>query len=163
MDCSPPGSLSMGFSRQEFWSGLPWPPPGNLPNPEIEPRSPTCRWILYVWSTREAHFALGYRIVSGEQCICIHMHISHTHACIHSPHKPPSPHLHAATKHWAEFPVLYIVGLSGSSILHIAVYTKSDWLYSLQPKMEKLWTVSKNKTRSWVRLRSRTPNCKIQT
>ena len=30
----------MGFSRQEYWSGLPCPPPGDLPNPRIEPRSP---------------------------------------------------------------------------------------------------------------------------
>ena len=29
-----------GFSRQEYWSGLPCPPPGDLPNPGIEPRSP---------------------------------------------------------------------------------------------------------------------------
>ena len=34
-------SLSMGFSRQEYWSGLPFPSPGDLPNPGIEPRSPT--------------------------------------------------------------------------------------------------------------------------
>ena len=40
---------------------------------------------------------------------------------------------------------------------------KSDWLYSLQPKMEKLYTVSKNKTRSWLWLRSWTPYCQIQT
>ena len=33
--------LSIGFSRQESWSGLPCPPPGDLPNPGIEPRSPT--------------------------------------------------------------------------------------------------------------------------
>ena len=32
--------LSMEFSRQEYWSGLPFPSPGNLPDPEIEPRSP---------------------------------------------------------------------------------------------------------------------------
>ena len=32
--------LSMGFSRQEYWSGLPFPSPRDLPNPEIEPRSP---------------------------------------------------------------------------------------------------------------------------
>ena len=32
--------LSMGFSRQEYWGGLPRCPPGNLPNPGIEPRSP---------------------------------------------------------------------------------------------------------------------------
>ena len=40
---------------------------------------------------------------------------------------------------------------------------KSDWLYSLQPKMEKLYTISKNKTRSWLLLRSWTPYRKIQT
>ena len=39
---------------------------------------------------------------------------------------------------------------------------KSDWLYSLQPKMERLYTVSKNKTRSWLWLRSWTPNCKFR-
>ena len=33
--------LSMGFSRQEYWSGLPCPPPGHLPNLGIEPNSPT--------------------------------------------------------------------------------------------------------------------------
>ena len=31
---------SMEFSRQEYWSGLPFPSPGDLPNPGIEPRSP---------------------------------------------------------------------------------------------------------------------------
>ena len=40
---------------------------------------------------------------------------------------------------------------------------KSDWLYSLQPKTEKLYIVSKNKTGSWLWLRSRTPYCQIQT
>ena len=32
--------LSMLILRQEYWSGLPCPPPGHLPDPEIEPRSP---------------------------------------------------------------------------------------------------------------------------
>ena len=40
---------------------------------------------------------------------------------------------------------------------------KSDWLYSLQPKMEKLYVDSKNKIRSWLWLRPWTPCCKIQT
>ena len=39
-----PGRLqstqSTGFSRQEYWSGLPFPSPGDLPNPGIEPKSP---------------------------------------------------------------------------------------------------------------------------
>ena len=40
---------------------------------------------------------------------------------------------------------------------------KSDWLSSLQPKMEKLYTVNKNKTRGWLWLRSWTPDYQIQT
>ena len=43
MDCSPPvhvALLSMGFPRQEYWSELPFPTPGDLLNPGIEPVSP---------------------------------------------------------------------------------------------------------------------------
>ena len=40
MDCSLQALPSMGFSRQEYWSGLPLPSPGDLPNPGIEPGSP---------------------------------------------------------------------------------------------------------------------------
>ena len=40
MDCSPQAPLSMRFSGQEYWSGLPCLPPGDLPNPGIEPTSP---------------------------------------------------------------------------------------------------------------------------
>ena len=38
MACQTP--LSMGFSRHEYWSGLPFPSPGDLPDPGIEPGSP---------------------------------------------------------------------------------------------------------------------------
>ena len=34
-------SQSMGFSKQEYWSGVPFPSPGDLPDPGIEPGSPT--------------------------------------------------------------------------------------------------------------------------
>ena len=41
MDCvAHQAPLSTGFSRQEYWSGLPFPSPGDLPDPGIEPRSP---------------------------------------------------------------------------------------------------------------------------
>ena len=40
MDCSPQAPLSMAFSRQEYWSGLPFPSPGDLPDPGIERRPP---------------------------------------------------------------------------------------------------------------------------
>ena len=49
--------LSMGFFRQEYWSGLPFPTPGDLPDPGIKPMS-LClhigRWVPYVWATWEA-------------------------------------------------------------------------------------------------------------
>ena len=40
MDCNPPGPLFMEFSRQEYWPGLPFPSPGDLPDPGIKPRYP---------------------------------------------------------------------------------------------------------------------------
>ena len=39
--------LSMGFSRQEYWSGLPCPPPGDIPNPGMNTGLLHCRRILY--------------------------------------------------------------------------------------------------------------------
>ena len=39
MDCRPPGPLSMGFSRQEYWNRLPFLSPGDLPDPGIKPAS----------------------------------------------------------------------------------------------------------------------------
>ena len=39
--------LSMGFSRQEYWSGLPFPSPGNLPDPGIKPGSCALQAVLY--------------------------------------------------------------------------------------------------------------------
>ena len=41
VDCSLPGSSVHEISGQEYWSGQPFPFPGDLPNPQIEPRSPT--------------------------------------------------------------------------------------------------------------------------
>ena len=42
--------LSMGFSRQEYWSGLPFPSPGDLPDLGIEPGLLHCRQMLYCLS-----------------------------------------------------------------------------------------------------------------
>ena len=43
----------MGFSTQEYWSGLPFPSSDDLPNPGIKPGLLHCRWILYCWATRD--------------------------------------------------------------------------------------------------------------
>ena len=53
--------LSMGFPRQKYWNGLPFPPPGNLPNSGMESESSALagillhfrQKILYLWATRE--------------------------------------------------------------------------------------------------------------
>ena len=55
MHCSLTGSSVLGISRQEYWSGLPFPPLGYFPNSEIECMSPACifsivRWSLYYLS-----------------------------------------------------------------------------------------------------------------
>ena len=58
MDCSPPGSSVMGFSRQEYWSGLPFPLPGDLPdrgiNTHVSGASSIGRQILYQGATWDA-------------------------------------------------------------------------------------------------------------
>ena len=41
--------LFMGFSRQEYWSGLPFPSPGDLPDPGVEPGSPALQADSYMW------------------------------------------------------------------------------------------------------------------
>ena len=72
MDYSHQALLFMGVSRQEDWSGLPWPPPGDLPDPGIEPRS-----------FMSPALADGCFITSAtwETQICI-LHIADPHCCI---------------------------------------------------------------------------------
>ena len=59
LECCPPGAPSMGFFRQEYWSGLPCSPPGDLPDPGIEPaslRTPALAGRFFTTSaTWEAH------------------------------------------------------------------------------------------------------------
>ena len=63
--------LSMGFSRQESWSGVPFPPPGDLPDSGMDPTSPAPpalgRRILYHWAIGEAPpkcLAKGYSLLN---------------------------------------------------------------------------------------------------
>ena len=46
--------LSMGFLRQEYWGGLPFPPPRDLPDPGIKPVCPALQVDSLPWATREA-------------------------------------------------------------------------------------------------------------
>ena len=49
----PQAPLSMEFFRQEYWSGLPFPPPGDLPDPGIEPVSPSASELAGGFFTTE--------------------------------------------------------------------------------------------------------------
>ena len=58
-------SLSMKFSRQKYWSGLPCFPSGDFSDPRLNPcflRLLHCRWILYHWATREARTCRVYHV-----------------------------------------------------------------------------------------------------
>ena len=72
--------LSMGFSRQEYWSGLPYPPPGDLPNPGIEPESPALHQrqipynITYMWNkydTKELVYKAENRVTDIENRLVV--------------------------------------------------------------------------------------------
>ena len=54
--------LSLGFSGQKYWRGLPFPSPGDLPDPGIEPRSTALAGRFFTPST--AWEATGYRVAS---------------------------------------------------------------------------------------------------
>ena len=55
----------MGFPRQEYWSGLPFPLPGDLPNPGIEPMSPALQVDSFTSATWEALLAILLIVSQG--------------------------------------------------------------------------------------------------
>ena len=67
--------LSMGFPRQEYWSGLSFPFPGDIPNPGIKPTSPAWQ----VDSLPPSHWGSPYVC---NMCICV---CTHTHVFIYFP------------------------------------------------------------------------------
>ena len=53
------GMQSMEFSRLEYWTGQPFPSPGDLPNPGIEPRSPELQADSLAAEKKAVHYELG--------------------------------------------------------------------------------------------------------
>ena len=78
MDCSCQAPLSIGFSRQESWSGLPCPPPGNLPDPEIEARCPVSPALASGFLTHECHLGRPHFIGISPQMKITQMSINRT-------------------------------------------------------------------------------------
>ena len=77
------GPLFMGFSRQEYWSGLPIPPPGNLPDPGIEPTSPGASALHSLpHATKEAICVYIYIYMCVCVCVCVCVCITESFCCI---------------------------------------------------------------------------------
>ena len=87
MDCSPPGSSVYGILHQEYWSGSPCPPPGDLPDPGIEPVSPASPALAGGFFTAEP---------PGRKPL------SHSRGCNRHPHHLHSfkAHQHMLLHHW---------------------------------------------------------------
>jgi len=80
LDYSPPGSLPMGFPKQEYWSGWPFPSPGDLPDPGLNSRLLHCQvdffffffFFFYHWATYCTVFSSTY--ISNRRdltCVCV--------------------------------------------------------------------------------------------
>ena len=70
MNCSPQAPLSMEFSKQEYWSGLPFHSPGDLPNSGIEPKFPAWQLNSLPLSHRgEPKQIILYHDLSPECCL----------------------------------------------------------------------------------------------
>ena len=73
----------MGFPRQEYWSGLPFPSPGDLPNPEIKPGSPTWQVIL----SHQGSCILNTYKKSGFSLLGVYLDVScEIYSTCHSPY-----------------------------------------------------------------------------
>ena len=72
----------MGFPRQEYWSGLPFPPPGDLPKPRIKPVSPEAPelqadfFFLNRWAMVEAQLT---QALKKPQALCSELYVFLTH------------------------------------------------------------------------------------
>ena len=66
MNCGPPSSSVHGISRQEYWSGLPFPPPGNLPDSGIKPSSSALAGRFFTTLTPPGKPML---------CVCVYIYI----------------------------------------------------------------------------------------
>ena len=85
--------LSTGFSRQEYWNGLPCPPPGDFPYPGIEPMSPVLKADSLLLSYREAPISPSVHFSSVAQS-CPNSLQPHESQHARPPCSSPSPGVH---------------------------------------------------------------------
>ena len=104
--------LSMGFSRQEYWSGLPCPPPGDLPDPGIEPTSPMSPVLAGGFFTASANWEAGNS--------CVHTYVLSLLDLPPTPGSPLTP---------AHIPPSRSSQSTGLSSLCVQQYPPSDLFY----------------------------------
>ena len=140
--------LPTRFSRQEYWSGVPLPSPSCCLK-SLQPK----KYVFFIigeWNAKvgseetpevTGKFGLGVQNETGKGL----MEFCQENALViaNTLFQQQKKTLNMDMTRWST--------------------PKSDWLYSLQPNMEKLYTVNKNKTRGWLWLRSWTSYCQIQT
>ena len=92
---SPQGPPSMGFSRQEYWSGLPFPPPGDLHDPGIEPTSLASLALAGRFLTTSATWEAKdvSRRCQASLCwdSCFICELRYPRSCVHAGSLPPRP------------------------------------------------------------------------
>ena len=138
-------SQSMGFFRQEYWNGLPFPPPGDLPNPGMEPMSPVSP-ALHAYSLpseppgKPCLFFVGNVISLDKKQICALLQetqspfskiicttnslelasllLTSAEMWHFSPSKIHSLYLHCPTSHWAIWPTVFANSLAIEARMH---------------------------------------------
>ena len=140
----------MGFSRQEYWSGLPFPSPEIFPTQGLNPSLPHCRQMLYHLSLQGSLlFIIGdWNAKVGSQEIPgvtgrFGLEVQNEAG-------------QRLTEFCQENTLVIANTFFQQHNRRLYTWTSSDGQhrnqvdYSLQPKMEKLYTVSKNRTRKWL-------------
>ena len=134
--------LSMGFSRQGYWSGLPFPSLGNLPNPGIKPMSTHIVGRRFtIWVTREACIEMRKGLSWAQRvymctsvCTSVHM-CACVHTCIHVCLDKDCTEGEEQTKGLFIFSSLYPISSCNLFFIWIPVHAKSLQLCSTLCKL----------------------------
>ena len=111
MDCSPQAPLSMGFSRQEYWSVLPYSPPGDLHDPWIKPMFLMSPALIGRFSIIEAPGEALSPGVCSNSCHWFSDAIKPSHSL-----SPPSPPAFNLSQHQGFFPMSQLCESGGQSV-----------------------------------------------
>ena len=151
MDCALQAPLFMGFSRQEYWSGLPFAPPGDLPNPGIKGVSPALAGRIFfyhcaIWveplehiqKPRSYRMILWYLVKLKIQALWLSSstvwYSSLRNTCHRQSHARINMEASFTNKHWKQ-----LVCLSFCKYLNIAIYINELYLMYQHGRISGCW------------------------